>query len=168
MEFHAVTYWRESICIFLALVLIGCGSSTDPSPVASRAEAATNDRTIPIASYMGDIQRYSYKMGQGIRTQNSDLVSFYADKMAEVSDQLKQQNQMIGGVPVAAPLSQILDPTLDRFQKALKNDDWKTVKTEYDKVIQACNGCHKALNRGFIEITPPGKDAPPYNQNYRP
>ena len=113
------------------------------------AQAA--DDEIELVSYMSSLQYFAHKAGLAVSHKNQKLAAFYAHEIEEVIEKVEKVKSY-DGFPVGNLAKSILLPAFEDFEAKLKAEDWKNASTAFDKVIDACNSCHRATEHGFIKI----------------
>ncbi|MFU8878560.1 MAG: hypothetical protein ACNA7E_10495 [Wenzhouxiangellaceae bacterium] len=131
-----------------------------PAPVATFAsEPALIDN-------MTLLQRFSHKLDLSIRHRNAELVDFYAHEIEEtLADTMRIDEYH--GKPIGELAGAMLQPALERFERALESGDppdWDTVEARFDDYVAACNACHQATEFGFIRIR--RTEANPFMQDF--
>ena len=71
------------------------------------------------------------------------------------------------GIPVAEMIKTIIDPRLEKLDKAIAAKSGAQFAAAFDDLTDGCNACHAAANKPFIRIQRP--TAPPFsNQDFTP
>ncbi len=117
-----------------------------------------------IAAHMGELQRFSQKLGYAANSGNQRLISFYGEEIGEALGELKEV-ETHDGFPIANTVKVIMDPIMEELSEAIEKRDMPALKSQYLSLIDGCNRCHAATEHEFIEITP-ATGAPPFNQKF--
>ncbi len=135
------------------------------APVGVHADGGSAS-TPPLASYMGDLQRYAQKLGFAVQKKNSALAGFYVDKIRQTAAFLRGAYPSYDGMPVGA-LVTMIDAPMRQVREAIDGGRWAQATQRYEAAIGVCNACHAAAQRQFVVITP-ASGSPPYNQRFAP
>ena len=128
--------------------------------------APSPEEEIEIAPYMGELQRFSQKLGFAMKAHNKPLSDFYLQEVSEVLDHLKTVKEH-DGFPIGETVVKIMDPIMGDLKTALEKDRWQDALTYYPGLIEGCNNCHAATEHEYIQITP-AEGKPPFNQKFTP
>jgi len=133
-------------------LLVGCAgrSAAEPEP--------------ELAVFMGELQRFSQKLGYAIEGRNQPLAAFYAHEIEEVLEQLIAVQEH-DGLPIGSMAQTLAWPTVEPLRAAIDAADWSAADAHYPALIRSCNTCHQATKHQFIEILP-ASDPPPFNQKF--
>jgi len=141
--------------------LVAQGLSLVATPAAGQFD---NESAKPLSPYMGDMQRYSQKLGYAITKKNKPVADFYVGEIRENVKAIRGEFDTYDQIPVSNMI-QMLDSPARQLDKAVEAGDWKKARTSYQSMIQVCNSCHEAAQRPYIDLTPV-RDKPPFNQTF--
>lgn len=165
-------------CLLAPLFGMGCGTAPDTSeatdtadtsaaskpPAMQASEDSATTEAAELAVLMGRMQRYTEKLGYSVQGKNPPLVGFYLDKIGAVYEQVAEI-EMYDGMPIAHPAGVILKPALPPLRASVEAGNWEESWGYYTMLVNACNRCHTATTRQYIEILPVEGD-PPYAQRF--
>ena len=120
----------------------------------------------PLSFYMGDMQRYSQKLGAAIAQQNKPLARFYTEEIQENIGFIKTEFKKYDQLPIGTQI-QMLDPPALSVRKAVEGANWSQARQKYEQMVQVCNACHAAAQRPYVVIEPVD-EAPAFNQRFKP
>jgi hypothetical protein len=72
----------------------------------------------------------------------------------------------LDGVPVAEMIKTIINPRIERLEKAVEGKDSIQFMAAFDELTNGCNSCHAGASKPFIHIQRP-TEPPLTNQNFR-
>jgi hypothetical protein len=139
----------------LALAL-ACGGGRD---------AETEE--VELAPFMGNLQRYSQKLGYSIQARNGPLAEFYLHEVGEVFEELEEKVPVHDGIPIAQNLQVTIRPRIEQLEESLEGSDWDRVDADYRQLIDGCNECHGISEHSFVHILP-ANGTSPFNQRFEP
>jgi len=152
---------------FLALaVSTGLVTQVALGPWQSASAQFDNQTAKPLSPYMGDMQRYSQKLGYAITKKNQKLADFYTGEIRENVKAIRGEFEQYEGMPIGTTI-QMLDAPAQQVDNAVSQGNWKQARSHYNAMIQVCNSCHATSQRAFVRIEPVS-EKPPYNQNFEP
>jgi hypothetical protein len=125
-----------------------------------------NESAKPLSPYMGDMQRYSQKLGYAITKKNKPLADFYTGEIRENVKAIRGEFDTYEQMPISNMI-QMLDAPARALDEALASENWEQARTSYQSLVQVCNSCHEAAQRPYIDITPVS-EKPPFNQTFEP
>jgi len=120
---------------------------------------------VELAPYMGELQRFSQKLGYAIEGRSAPLAEFYLHEVTEVAEEIEENVKEHDGFPIAALVKAQLTPQIAPLDDAVEAGDWKAAGTRYRALINSCNTCHVATEHAFIVLTP-ASGKPPFNQRF--
>lgn len=123
------------------------------------------EEKVELAPFMGNLQRYSQKLGLAIEARNRPLTEFYLEEVDEVLEEVELKVPEDDGLPVAETSQKIMRPLLQALKGSLPKEEWPAIRKYYVKLIDGCNRCHAALEHEFIVILPAQRESP-YNQDF--
>jgi hypothetical protein len=119
----------------------------------------------PLISLMGHMQTYAHKLGLSIQAANRPLARFYAHEVEEVIEAVERIDEY-DGIRVSHLLQETLKPAFEGLEAALDSGDQAGIDTRYEAMLDSCNACHRAAERGYIVIE--RSDLNPYPQRFAP
>lgn len=122
-----------------------------------------------LATYMGELQRLTHKLALSADAGNFPLVEMYAHESLLQIQKIQAEVPDYEGLPVALLIDRMGLPGFEAIQKAVadRSDDPKVLVPAVGQLVQSCNNCHAAAQRGAIRITL-GTDHNPFNQSFAP
>jgi hypothetical protein len=153
--------WK-SVAAFAAIPLAALGAQT----LVPLEEA----EPVPeLATYMGELQRLTHKLALSADAGNFPLVEMYTHESLLQIRKIQAEVPEYEGQPVALLIDRMGLPAYEAIQKAVTDgsDDPKVLLPAVELVVQSCNTCHVASQRGAIRITL-GTDKNPFNQTFEP
>lgn len=139
------------LVLLCALPSVLAGAATEPDP--------------GLAARMGRLQYYVHKLGLAVTAQNQPLQGFYVHEVEEVVDEVKKIAEC-DGIEIGKLLTANLTPAFEALEEAIEVGDQGRVDPAYDDLLAACNRCHKAANRPYIQIQ--RRTDNPYPQDFSP
>jgi mono/diheme cytochrome c family protein len=143
------TLAQAALAIVAATALHGC---------------AGHGEDVELATYMGELHRFSQKLGYAIEGRNGPLAGFYVHEVEEVIEQLARVKEH-DGLPIGQMTQTMAVPLIEPLDRAIQVGDWPAATGHYLGLIQSCNTCHIATQHAFIEILPASGPAP-FNQRF--
>jgi len=165
-----------------APLLTGCERSSAEDPHTKDANAANNDgseqtssegssESPHLAPLMGELQRYSQKLGYAIQARNGELGRFYMHEVEQALKEAAEQVPEYEGHDIAGLSEELFIPSLEQLDQRLEapegEEAWAQIDKAYQNMIGACNTCHVQSDHGFIVIEEPDGE-PPFNQRFEP
>lgn len=122
-----------------------------------------------LATYMGELQRLTHKLALSADAGNFPLVEMYAHESLLQIQKIQREVPEYEGQPIALLIDRMGLPGFEAIQKAVadRSDDPKVLLPAVEQLVQSCNTCHAAVQRGAIRITL-GIDHNPFNQSFAP
>lgn len=185
-SFRGLRIWGAILTIvlfFTPVALTGCGEGSS-SHSSEKDHVGNNDRHKDhdddeddkdehdhdgpsLAPVMGDLQRFSHKLGYAVQAKNQPLAEFYLHEIEEASEEIQENIQEYDGFPVGDLAKAMLDPAIQKLDEKVDAGSWDEATAEYEKLIKTCNACHMQTDHGVIVITVPEQPSP-FNQNFAP
>ncbi len=148
-----------SFFLITTVIFQGCHSHR-------KVDIEKNESESPeLAPYMGQLQRYTQKLGLSIEAKNHPLATFYAEEMEETLENVKKRFEEYEGMPIRKSVKVIMDEPFQHLVEDLKSENWKAISKSYRTVIESCNRCHAATEHEFIEILSE-TTVSPFNQRF--
>jgi hypothetical protein len=122
-----------------------------------------------LAAYMGELQRLTHKLALSADAGNLPLVEMYAHESLLQIQKIQAEVPEYEGQPVALLIDRMGLPGFEAIEKAVANrtNDPKVLVPAVEQLVQSCNTCHVAVQRGAIRITL-GTNHNPFNQSFAP
>jgi hypothetical protein len=118
-----------------------------------------------LIDHMRGLQYFTHKTGLAIDQKNAKLSSFYAHEIEEILEEVEEIKNY-DGHPIGAIAKKILEPAFYDLEESIKDKKWSEASTNFDKLINACNHCHRDTDHSYIKIVRQ-KDNP-YMQSFAP
>lgn len=125
------------------------GKATPPS------EGDAHGEEIELAVLMLRMQTHAGKLHFAAEANNWPLTNFYLHELEEAMEEIEAAHIVEDGHKVSEMAGRFLKPPLEGMEAAAKASDAKDFGLQYDTLVTACNGCHKATEHGFIVIQRP-------------
>jgi hypothetical protein len=118
---------------------------------------------------MGELQRLTHKLALSADAGNFPLVEMYAHESLLQMQKIQAEVPEYEGQPIAVLIDRMGLPGFEAIQKAVseRSADPKLLVPAVGQLVQSCNTCHAAVQRGAIRITL-GTDNNPFNQSFEP
>ena len=98
---------------------------------------------------------------------NWDLAAYEIDEIKEGLEDATRLHSTVDGVAVAEMIKTIIDPRIERLEKAVGAKNNAQFVAAFDELTDGCNACHAGAGKPFIRIQRPS--VPPLsNQNFAP
>ena len=129
----------------------------------STGNMAPRENYIPhLGDIMGMTQLRHFKLWFSGKLRNWDLAAYELD---QIKVSFNDAVLLYPGIPVT-DMTIVADP-VKRLQDAIDTKDGKKFDAAFMDLTNACNGCHRAIGRGFIVVRVP--TASPFsNQSFGP
>ena len=118
-----------------------------------------------LVALMGHLQYYAHKLGLAVSAQNKVLQGYYVHEVEEVIEALEEIEKS-DEVEIAKLVKVNLVPAFEALEQAVGAGDQERVDVAYEGLLSACNTCHKAANRPYINIV--RQTGNPYMQDFKP
>jgi hypothetical protein len=146
---------RILACIAVAAVLVSCApEKAQPGGSAATATASPPQRA-GLGTVMGDVARRFEIAGRAAAANRFELAEFEAGEIGERFETDVPNAELPKEGPTAHihPMAKaFLETNARDLQKAAASKDLKTFEAAFQRTSAACNACHKASEKGFIEI----------------
>jgi len=147
--------------IVLAVILVAA-----PVMLAA-AEPAKDHYTPGLGEFMAATQVRHAKLWFAGKNDNWPLAAWEVDEIREGLEDAARLHATHDGVPVAEMIKTIIEPRLEKLDKAIATKSGTQFIAAFDDLTDGCNSCHAAANKPFIRIQRP--TTPPFsNQNFAP
>ena len=157
--------------LLLIATLAACSpASNDPQVAALKAEVAqlkaqVAEAAVPAApaapelgQQMLELQIRHARLWQAGEARNWMLTQFQLAELRESLDGVVELNGDHAAVQpqrLAEVLPEHMGPALTALQQAVDTQDGAAFDAAYDKLSEACSGCHAASDHGFLVIQRP-------------
>ena len=136
------------------------------SVMLARAEPA-KDYVPGLGEFMAATQVRHAKLWFAGKNNNWALAAWEVDEIKEGLEDAAKLHATHDGIPVAEMIKTIIDPRLEKLEKAIAARSSTQFIAAFDDLTDGCNSCHAAANKPFIRIQRP--TAPPFsNQDFTP
>jgi hypothetical protein len=98
---------------------------------------------------------------------NWDLAAYEIDEIKEGLGDAARLHPTLDGVPVAEMIKTIINPRIERLEKAVEGKNGTQFVAAFDELTNGCNSCHAGSSKPFIRIQRP-TEPPLTNQNFAP
>jgi hypothetical protein len=146
---------------------IVCGMiAVAASAMLARAEPA-KDYVPGLGEFMAATQVRHAKLWFAGKNLNWALAAWEVDEIREGLEDAAKRHATHDGIPVADMIKTIIDPRLEKLDKAIAAKSGTQFAAAFDDLTDGCNSCHAAANKPFIRIQRP--TSPPFsNQDFTP
>jgi hypothetical protein len=146
--------------VIAAIVIAG-------SAMLAAAEPAKEPYEPGLGEFMAATQLRHAKLWFAGKNRNWELAAYEVDEIKEGLQDAAKFHATVDGIPVAEMIKTILDPRLDRIEKAVDAKNNAQFASAFDALTDGCNSCHTKAGKPFIRIQRPSE--PPFsNQNFVP
>ena len=147
---------RRILPLTLALALLPCLAP----PVAAESQHEGD-----LVAWMGRLQYYAHKLGLAIDARNRALQGYYIHEVEEVIEQI-ETIEALDGIEIGNLVKANLVPAFETLEGAIEIGDHARVSETYDGLIAACNTCHQAAKRPYLQVV--RRRDNPYIQDFTP
>ena len=119
-----------------------------------------------LAALMHTLQTHAHKLQLSVAARNGELAYFYLHELEETAEEIIAEVAEYDGYPIAALTREMLLPSVESLEDAVKARDWAASDARFAKLLKSCNGCHVVAGHGFIRIVP--ADGNPFAQDFAP
>ena len=141
---------NRPVSLLLAVVLLTSNGSL--------AGASEGDEP-GLAALMAQLQVYTHKLDLSAQAGNEQLVAFYLHELEELTEEIVEGVPEYDGHAIGDLTAAMLAPVIDGIEDALQDGSGDAAM---DKLVDACNACHRATEHGYIVIK--RTNANPFNQ----
>jgi hypothetical protein len=120
-----------------------------------------------LGEFMLVIQTHHAKLWLAARAQNWLLAEYQLSEMKEVFGEVQNLVPQYRNIPVGDMIDAVITGSIGDLEKAVEEKKFKNFSAAYGKLTESCNDCHKAANRGFIQIKRPTRSTFD-NEEFRP
>jgi len=138
---------------------------------ASTMVAATQPVKEPyepgLGEFMTATQLRHAKLWFAGKDDNWNLAAYEIDEIKEGLEDAARLHPTFDGVPVAEMIKTIINPRIERLEKAVERKNSTQFIAAFDELTNGCNSCHAGAGKPFIHIQRP-TEPPLTNQNFAP
>lgn len=120
---------------------------------------------VDFVSHMTQMQYFAHKLGLAVSAQNVKLQGYYVHEVEEMIEKVTEVEEY-KGIPVGQLIRDTLIPSFELLEESVEKGDHAATDAAYEKLLEACNACHKAAEHGFIHIQ--RRTENPYMQDFAP
>ena len=120
-----------------------------------------------LGEFMTATQLRHAKLWFAGKDNNWDLAAYEIDEIKEGLEEAARLHPTFDGVPVAEMIKTIINPRIERLEKAVEGKNSTQFIAAFDELTSGCNSCHAAASKPFIRIQRPIA-SPLTNQNFAP
>ena len=137
------------------------------SAMLAAAEPAKDRYEPGLGEFMTATQLRHAKLWFAGKNDNWGLAAYEVDEIKEGLEDAARLHSIFQGIPVAEMIKSIIDPRIERLEKAIAAKNGTQFVAAFDDLTDGCNACHAAAGKPFIRNQRP--TAPPLsNQNFAP
>ena len=120
-----------------------------------------------LGEFMTATQLRHAKLWFAGKDHNWDLAAYEIDEIKEGLEDAARLHPTFEGFPVAEMIKTIINPRIERLEKAVKGNNSTEFVAAFDELTNGCNSCHAGASKPFIRIQRP-TEPPLTNQNFAP
>ena len=120
-----------------------------------------------LGEFMTATQLRHAKLWFAGKNRNWDLAAYEIDEIKEGLEDAAKLHATVDGIPVAEMIKTILQPRIERLEKAVDAKNSARFAVAFDELTSGCNSCHTQAGKPFIRIQRPS-EPPLTNQNFAP
>jgi hypothetical protein len=120
-----------------------------------------------LGEFMTATQLRHAKLWFAGKNNNWALAAYEIDEIKEGLEDAARLHSTFDGIPVAEMIKTIIDPRLERLEKAVEGKSSTQFIAAFDELTNGCNSCHAGASKPFIHIQRP-TEPPLTNQNFAP
>jgi hypothetical protein len=120
-----------------------------------------------LGEFMTATQLRHAKLWFAGKNSNWDLAAYEIDEIKEGFEDAARLHPTFDGLPVAEMIKTVIDPRIERLEKAVEGKNSSQFITAFDELTNGCNSCHAGASKPFIHIQRP-TEPPLTNQNFAP
>jgi hypothetical protein len=120
-----------------------------------------------LGEFMTATQLRHAKLWFAGKDHNWDLAAYEIDEIKEGLEDAARLYPSFEGFPVAEMIKTIINPRIERLEKAVKGKNNTQFIAAFDELTNGCNSCHAGASKPFIHIQRP-TEPPLTNQNFAP
>lgn len=120
-----------------------------------------------LGEFMMATQTRHAKLWFAGKNRNWPLAAYEVDEIKEGLEDAARLHPTVDGIPVAEMIKTILDPRIEKLEKAVEAKSRAQFTAAFDALTEGCNGCHASAGKPFIRIRRPS-EPPVSNQDFAP
>ena len=120
-----------------------------------------------LGEFMAATQVRHAKLWFAGKKSNWGLAAYEVDEIKEGLEDASKLHATFEGIPVAEMIKTIIDPRIEKLEKAIAAKNGAQFIAAFDDLTDGCNSCHAAANKPFIRIQRPAT-LPFSNQDFTP
>lgn len=141
-----------------------------PLPLLFAALLATSsvtasEKEIGLISLMSNFQYFMHKTALSLDARNLELVKFYAHEIEENLEAAEDYGNY-DDFSIGQMVRQTLTPEFEKLEAHIDAKDLNAANQQFNKVVEACNSCHRSTKKGYIRIERVTTN--PYLQSFNP
>jgi hypothetical protein len=137
------------------------------SAMLADAQPAKEPYKPGLGEFMTATQLRHAKLWFAGKRNNWGLAGYEIDEIKEGLEDAARLHSTFNEVPVAEMIKSIIDPRIERLEKAIEAKNSTQFIAAFDELTNGCNSCHAAAGKPFIRIQRPS-EPPLSNQNFAP
>jgi hypothetical protein len=137
------------------------------SAMLAAAQPAKEPYEPGLGEFMTATQLRHAKLWFAGKSNNWDLAAYEIDEIKEGLEDAARLHPAFNGVPVAEMIKTIINPRIERLEKAVERKNSTQFIAAFDELTNGCNSCHAGASKSFIHIQRP-TEPPLTNQNFAP
>src|ERR1700756_2243028 len=137
------------------------------SAMLADAQTAKEPFEPGLGEFMTATQLRHAKLWFAGKNSNWDLAAYEIDEIKEGLEDAAKLHPTFDNVPVAEMIKSIIDPRIERLEKAVEAKNSAQFVAAFDELTAGCNSCHAGAGKRFIRIQRP-TELPVSNQNFAP
>ena len=137
------------------------------STLLAAAQPAKEPYEPGLGEFMTATQLRHAKLWFAGKNNNWALAAYEIDEIKEGLEDAAKLHSTFDGIPVAEMIKTIIDPRVERLEKAIEAKNGAQFAAAFDELTEGCNGCHAASGKPFIRIQRPS-EPPLSNQDFAP
>src|SRR5580658_436756 len=144
--------------IFITIIVVS-------SSMLAAAQPAKDSYQPGLGEFMMATQLRHAKLWFAGKSHNWPLAAYEIDEIKEGLEDAAKYHANNDGVPVAEMIKTIIEPRIERLEKAVGAKNNAQFVAAFDELTDGCNACHAGAGKPFIRIQRP-TTPPVSNQNF--
>jgi hypothetical protein len=150
----------KRMVVIAAIIICASAMLADAQPAKEPYEPG-------LGEFMTATQLRHAKLWFAGKNNNWALAGYEIDEVKEGLEDAAKLHSTFDGVPVAEMIKTIIDPRIERLEKAIDAKNSSQFVAAFDELTNGCNSCHAAAGKPFIRIQRPS-EPPLSNQSFAP
>lgn len=159
--------WQGKRIVIGAAIVAGSAMLAAAQPAKEAKETVKQAYEPGLGEFMTATQARHAKLWFAGKNRNWELAAYEVDEIKEGLEDAAKLHATHDGIPVAEMIKTILDPRIERVEKAVDARNSAQFATAFDELTNGCNSCHQKAGHPFIRIQRPS-EPPVTNQNFAP